>query len=866
MKKSILYIFTIVFLIIGTQSCSTEKNTALVRFYHNTTGYFNIYFNGYESFKKGIETVDNTSENYTQLLPIYKNEREDITSSISGDMDESIKKSVKMIKMHSITVKPVRKQPKKGKRAYEMTEKEKEFYKKGEYNNWVDDAYLLIGKAHYYKGDYPGSLRSLHLIINKFRKEEIRFYAMYWIARSHSADENFHEAENYLKLITDDNTHPEDLDSQIDMAYANIYIKQKKYNKALEKLEYLVKQIKKKKEKARITYLTAQIYQEINKGDKAIELFEEVIKMNPPYEMIFSAKINMAKSFINSSEGSDKIRNILAKMLKDEKNIDFQDQIFYVLAGIEHKEGNEDYALGYYKQSVYFSVSNDNQKALSYLALADIYFDKRVYLPAGEYYDSTMSVLDKKYPDYDQISKKANNLKGLTDNLKLINYEDSVQKVAGMDSVKRNAYIEAIIAKLIADEKAALNQGYVGGYDQFNRGEYNPTENKGKWYFYNPQAISVGKSEFLKIWGKRKLEDHWRRKNKQIISENLEDEETTEVDSGRVTDNKKVEFYLQDLPLTDSLIALSNEKIAKAYFDAGVVYERKMEDYPEAVKSYKTLNKRFPKNELIVESYFNLYLLNFKHTKNKTEAEKYRNKILNEFPYSKYAKILSDPNYLTKLKDNKRKIDNLYAEAYNAYKSKNYSTAISKAEEAYKVSDENHLSAKFMFLKGMSKGNMGNLTDMKSILDELVKKYPKDEITPNAQAVLDLIASGKYDPNYYTSEKDSTYFYMVITEKDSETTDKINYILSTFNAVAFPKEKFKIVTENIGKQYTSLSVKPLKTEAAVLEYKNILLTSGKFNDIPVSDYEHFIISAKNLQKLRKLPILEKYMKFYRSNY
>ena len=256
----------------------------------------------------------------------------------------------------------------------------------------------------------------------------------------------------------------------------------------------------------------------------------------------------------------------------------------------------------------------------------------------------------------------------------------------------------------------------------------------------------------------------------------------------------------------------------------------------------------------------------FKHTKNKTEAEKYRKKILNEFPYSKYAKILSDPDYLTKLKENKKKIDDLYESAYNAYKAKKYTEAIKKTEDAFNISDNNHLTAKFMFIKGMSKGNLGNYSDMKNILEELVKKYPKDEIIPDAQAVLDLIASGKYDPNYYVKEQDSTYYYMVVTEKESKTADKIKYILTTFNAVAFPKIKFKIILEDLGEKNTAIIIEPLKNELAALEYKSIILEEGKYKDIPVSDYDHFIISGKNLQKIKKLPIVEKYMKFYKENY
>lgn len=844
-------------------SCSTKKNTAFVRFYHNTTAYFNIYFNGNEGFKTGLKTVKETSENYTQLLPIYKSERKDIQSAISGDMDIAIKKSVKMIKMHSITVKPKRKEPKKGKKGDKLTKKQKEFYSKSEYNKYVDDAYLLMGKAHYYKGDYTGALRSLNLILNKFRKEAIRFDAMYWIARTQSAEGNYKEAENYLKLITDDKNHPEKLNLDIDIAYADIFLKQKKYDKAIEKLDFIIGKLKKKKEKARFKFLTAQIYQKNNEGDKAIKLYEEVIKLNPPYEMVFNAKINMAKSFIDGSGNSNKIRKILAKLLKDDKNIDYQDQIYYVLAGVEKKEGNENEAISLYKKSISKSVSNENQKALSYLALADIYFKRRLYLPAGDYYDSTMTVLNKKYPEYDLISAKANNLKDLTDNLKLINREDSLQRVAKMDSSKRIEYINSIIQKLIADEKAALNAGQTRNFDDFNRGDFRQNPTKGKWYFYNPQALSMGKSEFLKVWGKRKLEDHWRRRNKQTISDDIEDDESSNSDSSRVTDNKKVEYYLQDLPLTDSLIAISNENIAKAYYQAGVVYERRMKDYPEAQKSYKTLIKRFPENDLIVEAYFNMYLLNFKKTKNKAEAEKYRNKILKEYPFSKYAKILSDPDYFVKLKANKKKIDDLYSNAYNFYKAKKYNKVISSADSAFAISKQNHLEAKFLFLKAMSIGSLGKHKEMKTILQDVVKRFPKSEITQNAQDVLSLLESGKYDPDYYTNEKDNKYFYCVVTDKESKTTDKMKYVLTTFNVAKFPKEDLKTEVKDLGKDNKIITVEFLVYDTeSVKTYLNSLKNNNKYQEISKSEYQDFIISNKNLQKLLKLPIVKKYLKFY----
>jgi tetratricopeptide (TPR) repeat protein len=865
LRKTLISILAILAGVFLLHSCSTEKNTSVSRLYHNTTAHFNIYFNGFESFKKGMISVKESPDDYTQLLRIYKNENEEVKNSISADMDQSIIKAIKMIKMHSITAKPKRKKSKSGKRAYELTEKQKEFYAKNEYCKWVDDAYLLIGKAHYYKGDYQGAFRSLHLILNKFRKEEIRFDAMYWIARSNAALGDFNEADNYLKLIINDPEKPERLNYAIDLCYADLFMKQKKYNEAIEKLDYIISKTKKKKDKARFVYIQAQLYQELNKGDESMELFAKVLKMNPSYDMAFNAKINMAKSFITGSEGSDQIRKLLDKLLKDDKNIEFQDQIYYVLAGVEMKEGNEDQALEYYHKSVQKSVSNENQKALSYLALADIYFKKRKYLPAGEYYDSTMNFLDKKYPDYIKISAKAKNLKELTDNLKLIMHEDSIQKVAAMDSLKRLQYIEGIIDRLIASEREELNKGFTQ-YDQFNRGDYDPNKSKGNWYFYNEQAKSIGKAEFQKVWGKRKLEDHWRRKNKQVITE-FGDEESNEENSGRITDNKKVEYYLQDLPLTDSLITISNEKIAKAYFDAGVIYERKMFDYDEAVKSYENLIKRFPDHRLNVEAYFNMYLIWFDKKKNNSLAEKNRNSILSKYPNSKYAKILSDPNYLNTLKENKDKIDELYADAYQAYKKSKYDLVLEKTEKAFSISEQNHLEAKFYYLQGMSKGSIGKYDEMKQVLEKIVNSYPNDEITPVAQDALDLLKSGKYDPDYYSFEKDSVYYFAISVHfNDSVTANELKYVLTTFNVIEFPKVKMQTEISNLKKRNKIVLVKSFADDISTMNYYSKLQLNEKFISLNKEKYSAFIISKTNFNKLKKLPIVEKYFKSFKNHY
>ena len=95
----------------------------------------------------------------------------------------------------------------------------------------------------------------------------------------------------------------------------------------------------------------------------------------------------------------------------------------------------------------------------------------------------------------------------------------------------------------------------------------------GKWYFYNPATLSFGLSEFRKIWGKRKLEDDWRRKDKKIV--NVFEIDSIASDSVEVvTQNKKdPNYYLEKLPKTEEDLAISNEMIKESTYQAGVIYK-----------------------------------------------------------------------------------------------------------------------------------------------------------------------------------------------------------------------------------------------------------------------------------------------------
>ncbi|HQN94570.1 MAG TPA: tetratricopeptide repeat protein, partial [Prolixibacteraceae bacterium] len=289
MKKRISIYLILVAGAIAFTTCSTEKNTTMSRFYHNTTAHYNIYFNANEAYKKGIKQAEAANtDNYVAILPMFIISKPEAASAVTGDMDKTIKKSSKAIKFHSITAKP---KTKSGK----MSAKDKEFYNKKEFNKWVDDCFLLMGKAHFAKHDFLQARQNFEYIIRQFPKEDVAYEAKIWLARTFTESGKFKNAKDMLDLIEADKNMPKKYQADFAAAYADYFLKQNEYEDAIPKLRRAAKESPKKKQRVRYKYILAQLLEETGQNKAASDMYNEVTKMNPPYEMEFNARINMAR-------------------------------------------------------------------------------------------------------------------------------------------------------------------------------------------------------------------------------------------------------------------------------------------------------------------------------------------------------------------------------------------------------------------------------------------------------------------------------------------------------------------------------------------------------------------------------------------
>jgi len=861
--------------------CSTQKNTLTTRTYHNLTSHYNTYFNGLESYRKGIKNAENEKiDNFAQILPIFLYTDKDISQSVSPDMDKAAKKATKVITLHSITVKP---ELKKG----PQTPKQKEFYNQREFNKWMDENYLLLGISYVYKNDFDLAAETFKHIISEYPHTPTKYNALIWLARCYIATNEYRESEKILNLLGSDEKMPARLKADFYTTFADFYFKQKNYEKTIPMLELALEQHHKKYFRIRYSYILAQIYQETGNLQKAAENYKKVIKLNPPYEMTFNAKINLAGSFDADKGEGKEIRSILGKMLKDDKNEEFQDQIYFALGKIALKENNIEEALGYFKQSTSKSSNNLHQKGLTYLTLGDLYYSKQDYLKAKLYYDSTLQNIDPDYENYNPLVQKAGSLERLVNNLTVYELEDSLQILAKMTDAERKNVIDKIIAEVINNEQEELKKSreenmniQYGLMSQATSNLRKGGEISGKWYFYNPNAKSFGQPEFRLIWGNRKLEDNWRRKNKQTIEifETDEIKETsdaeTKLESKKISDNKNPEFYLKDIPLTEEALESSHTRLKEALYNAGTIYYEELNDLEKANISFKELIKRYPGDKLTVLSYYKLYDIALKKGDDLMMQE-YKNLIISEFPDSPMAQILSNPEYLSQLQKEEVEVNKHYENVYSRYVNMDYHGVISEIEKILTHYPENKQLPRFLLLKALSIGQLQGKEKMKTELELIVNHYPEHESGIYARELIGFIYSQSPEikiadiqqaaDQLYSYVREEIH-YLIVSVSKSIDINQLNFNLVNFNIDNYNNLNLGISQEELG-DVQLIRVSSFSQIETAMKYRDLVLRDKEiFKGFNENDIMIFLISGSNLEKLLEDKNIEKYFLFYKKNY
>ena len=860
------------------------------RGYHNLTSYYNYYFNAHESYKRSLRKADETYKfNFTAPLPVLLVGDNQVTGIVGGDMDRAIKKSTDLIRKHSITVKPERD---KG----VLTPKEKLFFNQTEFIKWTKEAWILIGKARAWKGVLDEASQTFEYILIQFPNTPIWFEAQLWLARISIINGDFITAEDKLKSIESNKKKPDTKSFKYlyTSTWAFFYAKQAKYAEAIPFIIRTIDKSSSKYERLRLTYLLAQLSVKAERLEDAVKYFTKVLKMNPTYEMAFNAKIGLA-SIIKDTGNEQDMRKLLIKLSKDVKNIEYLDQIYFALGNIEKAEGNIEKAITYFKLSATKSTSNTYQKGLSYYTLADYYFAKPNYPQSQAYYDSALTSLDNSFPDYQKLETKTRYLNKLVENLNIVSREDSLQRIAKMPVAERNQLIADIINKIkVEDEKRIAAENEERQRSQLfqeNQRSHQDETQSGKWYFYNQTQLSFGQSEFQMKWGKRKLEDNWRRKNKRITTvdfgtTNQQAVSDTSKNPQKVISNKTAEYYLQDLPNNDSLIELSTNRIIDAMFKVGEVYQNDLKDYSETVIAFEKFAQRFPDNPYSLKAYYNLYQVSI-FTNNAINAQKYKDIIVSRFPNSTYALMLTNPNYFKEVSDKVSEENQFYQATYDLYQNNEFTKALEKADQGLVKYKGSKLEPQFNLLKSLCIGKTLDLRSFRTSLDDIVLRYPKTEVSETATNILAYIrrqevqlASGQ--PNDTTKQvdvndalvktavaykqPDGEHLFVVLVPRKSNM-NQLKFNIVSFNVDAFINIDLSVNNQPFNEFFELIRVEKFKDSKQAMEYYQAAIRKeGLLNPLKPSDYSDFIISSENYTLFIEDKSLADYLNFFKATY
>ena len=776
-SKKVCHLLLIILLLTG---CSTKKNTPQSRFWQSFTARYNTYFNGSQAFIEGnIEKENGNRDNCTELIPLYMVGNKQSRNLGGGNFDRAIEKSQKAIKQHSIKRRP---EWNKGRR---KTTKDIEWLSRREYNPFLWRAWLLMGKSQFQKGEFEEAAATFSYMTRLYQTQPpILGIARAWLAKSYTELDWLYDAEDVITKQQRDSMDYRAV-KDWDYTYADYYIHSQRYEEAVTYLRKVIRHERRRKQRAREWFLMGQLQTLLGNRQQAYEAYKHVIRLNPPYELEFNARIAQTE-VLPTMDLQRKVKK-LKRMAASDNNKDYLDQVYYAIGNTYLTQKDTLNAIEAYEMGCKKSTRNGVEKGVLLLTLGNVYWQMEKYGDAQRCYGQAIGLLDKDRKDYEQLSERSKILDELAPHTDAVELQDSLQRLANMSEDERNKVIDQIIAELIEKEKEeqrnleeaeaeriSQQQAAMGGVQPLTpspQPSLPQTTGSSSWYFYNPQAVNQGKQVFQRLWGKRQNEDNWQRINKTVV-ENTEKTDSpngsgnpdkpdeqggSEIpeelgnsgkadenlpDSAALNDPHQREYYLAQIPFTEEQLAASDNLIKDGLFHAGIIFKDKLDNLRLSKKYLDRLTTQYADYEHNDEAWYHLFLL-YSRQGNKEMADWCVEKLKQDFPESEWTILLSDPYFAENQRFGVHLEDSLYAATYNAFKENRYEEVKTNTQLSKSRFPLGQHRPKFLFIEGLSLLNEGDFTQCTERMKQVVEKYPQSEVSEMAGMIIRGVQQGK---------------------------------------------------------------------------------------------------------------------------
>jgi tetratricopeptide (TPR) repeat protein len=818
----------------GEKKLSTPK-----RILQNTFSHYNYFFNANTKLENILARAKASfKDDYTQLIPFY-NYTLQATAQQKSDIDSVIYKCTAGILLHDLR------------------------------NDWIDNLYLLMGKAYMFRRDFDSATQTFQYInyayapkddgydvaigsnssnnngvftiATKETKNPVkriishrpsRNESFIWQARNFIEQGELSDASGLIEILRADPNFPKRLNTELSEVLAYWFYNQNAYDSAAFYLSKSLGEADTRQDKSRWEYLIGQLYTLAGKNDLAVKYFEKAIDHSTDPVMEVYARLNAIR-LNNSGKKESFIQsnlNDLLKMAKRDKYTNYKDIIYYTAAKVELERNNPAGAVKWLLKSVDASTNNPKQKAESYLLLADLSYNTKSYVSSSGYYDSTALDALSVLKDKERVTNRRPALKIVSSNIEKIDLQDSLQRIARMPEAEREAYIKKLVkqlrkAKGLKDEPGSKGSGSGSSTDLF-------ADSKADWYFSNPGLKSKGYTEFKTRWGDRPNVDNWRRQ--QVVDRNIKRNDpgspTNDANTSDSSTEVSYESILAKLPFSQAQIDTSNAIIQRALFENGQTFEDKLEDYNSAIDAFEEILKRFPNASQKEQALFNLVYL-YGKVNNTAKQEAARQQLLREFPNGKFTQIVKESGATSTADKKADAATKKYEQIYNLFISGKFADAVNEKRAADSLYGKSYWTPQLLFIESIYYIKQQQDSIAINSLNVITTKFASSPLAPKAATMIDVLKRRKQIETYLTN--------LDVERKEEQQVKRVD--MNDQQIVTKPVE----IPKNVTDKQVSLD-KPLTIKADSLSIKPTVVSSSKSFSFVPGDAQYALVILDNV--------------------
>lgn len=908
----------LILLLLLMVACSTKKNTSTMRWWHSFHARYNTYFNGSQAFIEGsLEKETGNKDDHTQMIPLYTVANKNSKDIGKSQFDRAIEKSEKAIRRHSIKSRPVWKKNRR------KTKKDLEWLNRKEYNPFLWRAWLLMGKSQFQKGEFEEAAATFGYMARLYQTQPVILArARAWQAKCYAEMNWLYEAEDLITKQRRDSI-PRRAAADWDYTLADYHIRSEHWQEAVIYLRKAIRHERRKKQRARMWFLMGQIETLQGHRQQAYDAYKRVIRLNPPYELEFNARI--AQSEVMAATDAKNTIKRLRRMAASDNNKDYLDQIYYAIGNTYLIQRDTLNAIAAYEKGNEKATRSGTEKGVLLWQLGNLYWQQEKYSDARRCYGEAIGLLDQDRPGYKELAQRSKVLDELVPFTEAIHLQDSLQQLANMPEAERNKAIDRVIQELIRKEKeekrkqqeaeAEQQLQQSGGSNlpqtqtqtQTTRRPTTPVSQQSNvWYFYNPQAVSQGKQRFEQQWGKRPNADNWQRSNLTVLKLDQDEEQQEEQETGldgtestdsitssqqadsvatEASDPHTREYYLAQIPFTEEQKQASDAIIMESLLKAGIILKDKLDNLTLSHRMLYRLVTQYPDYEHNDEAWYHLYLIYARQGK-WDEAEMALARMKESHAESQWTILLSDPYYAENQRFGQHIEDSLYAATYQAFREERYKEVETNVRLSAERFPNGQNRAKFLFIEGLSLLNNQRADSCVARMRQIVEQYPESEVSEMAGQIVKGVQQGRRlvgsrmtaddiwrqrqnleNPNDSTvmdtlsTVRDTRYTFILAYSPDSVNQNQLLYDIAKYNFTSYLVRNFDINIDTDG-AISRMMVSGFRSYDEALQYAHQLFANIQMSQ-RLAGCRRIIISDENLPLLGTVYSYDDYDIFFR---